>query len=77
MLLPFFCDLRKPFDTVNHDLLPKKLNKLALQSNNSKMVSKIAGRKQFVTIDGRYSNLIDIILGVPQGSVLGPLHCSF
>ena len=33
----------------------------------------LSNRKQFVFIDGNSSSLLDILLGVPQGSILGPL----
>ncbi len=33
----------------------------------------MSDRKQFVTIDNNLSDLLNIILGVPQGSILGPL----
>lgn len=33
----------------------------------------LTDRKQFVFVDGKCSPLLDILLGVPQGSILGPL----
>ena len=30
-------------------------------------------RKQSVVVDGKQSNLVDVVSGVPQGTVLGPL----
>ena len=33
----------------------------------------MAGRKQFVNVGDSNSSLLDILIGVPQGSILGPL----
>ena len=33
----------------------------------------IKNRKQSVVVDGNQSSLIDVVSGVPQGTVLGPL----
>ena len=33
----------------------------------------IKNRKQSVVVDGKQSSLIDVVSGVPQGTVLGPL----
>jgi hypothetical protein len=33
----------------------------------------LSGRKQFVTINGQNSSLKEVLLGVPQGSILGPI----
>jgi hypothetical protein len=33
----------------------------------------LLNRKQFVHLNGKSSNLLDILLGVPQGSILGPI----
>ena len=36
--------------------------------------SYLSDRKQYVDINGKSSDLLDITCGVPQGSVLGPLQ---
>jgi Reverse transcriptase (RNA-dependent DNA polymerase) len=72
--IAIFCDLRKAFDTVNHKILLKKLHKIGVRGIELKWFeSYLSNRKQFVHINGKNSALINILLGVPQGSILGPL----
>jgi hypothetical protein len=72
--IAIFCDLRKAFDTVNHDILIKKLFHLGIRGVELDLFkSYLSNRKQFVHINGTNSSLLSIILGVPQGSILGPL----
>ena len=69
-----FVDLEKAFDTVNHQLLCKKLESYGLRGNvNMLMNSYLKDRKQFVSINGFDSETKSISCGVPQGSSLGPL----
>jgi hypothetical protein len=69
-----FCDLRKAFDTCDIAILLKKLSKLGiLGSELAWFKSYLTDRKQFVSIDDSISDLLSILIGVPQGSILGPL----
>jgi hypothetical protein len=69
-----FCDLRKAFDCCNHDILLKKLKKLGLCNLTLKWFeSYLRNRQQFVCINSINSSICNINIGVPQGSILGPL----
>ena len=68
-----FIDLKKAFDTVDHRILIKKLEHYGVRGAASDWLkSYLSNRKQFVNIDGCSSELLDVICGVPQGSILGP-----
>jgi hypothetical protein len=72
--LAIFCDLRKAFDTCNHEILIKKLRKIGITNNELNwFVSYLSGRMQFVYLNGTESDKLEIRKGVPQGSILGPL----
>ena len=75
MCLSVFLDISKAFDTINHEILMSKLvhygvRGTALNWFNSYLNSN---RKQYVSYKGTKSDLYNVTLGVPQGSVLGPL----
>ena len=68
-----FIDLKKAFDTIDHKLLLQKLEFYGVRgAANDWVKSYLSCRKQFVQVDEHASKLLDIICGVPQGSVLGP-----
>ena len=69
-----YLDLSKAFDTVDHNILLNKLEFYGIRGTaNSWFKSYLQNRKQFVYINDKKSELCDINMGVPQGSVLGPL----
>ncbi len=74
-----FLDLRKAFDTVNHDLLLKKLHDIGVRGIElAWFKSYLSDRKQSTAYQGTLSAYEDITIGVPQGSILGPLlFCIF
>ena len=65
-------DLRKAFDTVNHDIMIEKLRAFGIGSTDW-FQSYLSGRQQTVDVNGKCSAFLDISCGVPQGSILGPL----
>lgn len=69
-----FLDLSKAFDTVNHDIIIKKLEHCGIRGIvKNWFVSYLSNRKQFVSILAVLNQTNSIPCGVPQGSVLGPL----
>uniref|UniRef100_A0A3Q3KL62 Reverse transcriptase domain-containing protein n=1 Tax=Monopterus albus TaxID=43700 RepID=A0A3Q3KL62_MONAL len=68
-----FIDLKKAFDTVNHELLMDKLDKYGIRGMVGKWIrSYLTQRRQFVRLGEYQSSELNIVCGVPQGSVLGP-----
>ena len=67
-------DLSKAFDCMNHGLLLAKLFSYGFSKNAIRMVhSYLVNRWQRVKINNSFSSWFELLLGVPQGSVLGPL----
>ena len=72
--LGIFLDLKKAFDTVNFDILLKKMEHYVFRGISQQwFINYLNGRTQFVTINGSKSSPQTLLCGVPLGSVLGPL----
>lgn len=72
--LAVFLDLAKAFDTVPHNLLLEVLNNYGVRGSVLDVfASYLGGRKQRVKIDNTLSEAQDVKIGVPQGTVLGPI----
>ena len=67
-------DLSKAFDCMNHELLLAKLDAYGFGKNSIQLIhSYLNNRWQRVKINNSFSSWTELLLGVPQGSVLGPL----
>ena len=72
--IALFCDLSKAFDTLDHNILFKKLSYYGFSDIPCRWFSSyLSNRKQYVVLDDVSSSLKEITTGVPQGSILGPL----
>ena len=59
---------------VNHKLLLRKLELYGFdQETLFWITSYLSNRKQCVSIDGALSQFLNVTIGVPQGSILGPM----
>ena len=67
-------DLSKAFDCLDHDLLLAKLDAYGFSRNALILIcSYLSDRRQRVKVNGTFSTWCYSKIGVPQGSVLGPL----
>ena len=72
--LGIFVDLMKAFDTIDHGILLRKVEYMDVRGIALKWVAScINNRKQYVSLLTENSLYADVVCGVPQGSILGPL----
>ena len=68
-----FIDLKKAFDTVNHEILLEKIKTYGIRGKALELLqSYLLNRKQYVVYNGKASCYLNIKCEVPQGSILGP-----
>ena len=73
-VITLFIDLKKAYDTVNHNILLEKLESYGIRGIALKWFENyLNGRKQKVKIGSLFSEWQNVNIGVPQGSVLGSL----
>ena len=70
-----YFDFAKAFDSVNHDLILKKLKDYyGIEGRLLKFIKNyLCGRTQRVVIENCQSSSKPVLSGVPQGSILGPI----
>ena len=67
-------DLSKAFDTIDHGLLIAKLHAYGFSRSSLKLVKNdLSDRWQRTKVNSSFSSWSELLQGVPQGSVLGPI----
>lgn len=69
-----FLDIKKAFDTVNHEILLEKLNHYGITGTVLLwFINYLTGRYQCTKMGNKVSSVLLVLCGVPQGSLLGPI----
>ena len=69
-----YLDLSKAFDCVDHEILLHKLHHYGIRGSMHRWIRDyLSNRKQFTYVNDTASSSQTVNIGVPQGSVLGPL----
>ena len=72
--LSVFLDLTKAFDCVDHEILAIKLKYFGINNvSHEWLVDYLSNRKHYVKYQGCVSDERTVNIGVPQGSILGPI----
>ena len=67
-----FLDVRKAFDSLDHDILLNNIGKLGFGDNIFSWFESYLDRVQIIRHAGNESAKLKTITGIPQGSILGP-----
>lgn len=71
--IAIFLDFSKAFDTVNKDIMIRKLDRLGFRNNIGNFFdSYLSNRKMYVSVNGFDSTIRTTNIGLPQGSVSSP-----
>lgn len=73
--ISIFLDLSKAFDTLEHRVLLEKLKFYGIHNTPLRLLENYLSKNrfQYVNYHGHHSSLLPLSIGVPQGSILGPL----
>ena len=72
--IAIFMDLSKAFDSVDHNILLSKLKRYGIYETALQWInSYLSDREHFVSWNQSHSPLLNLNIGVTQGSILGPL----
>ena len=67
-------DLAKAFDCISHNLFIAKLNAYGFDQNLINVIFNVFfGRSQKIKVGSSFSDLLDILYGIPRGSILDSL----
>ena len=67
-------DFSATFDRVNHQGILYRLCSVGVGGHVLSILTQfLSNRSQYVMVDGCRSKLVDVVSGVPQGSLFGPL----
>ena len=73
-MVGIFLDFSRAFDTISHKILLRKLIYYGIRGTAFGLLkSYLEGRKQYVCYNACASGHVEIDIGIPQGSILGPL----
>ena len=73
-----FLDLHKAFDTINQDILSKKLERYGMGSPVLNLLRNyLTDKTQMCSVNGVLSGSKTVSCVVPQGSILSPLYKRF
>ena len=69
-----FLDLAKAFDTIDHEILFKKMELYGIRGITLQLFnSYLSNQKMFTLVNGISSKMNDVTCGIPQGCTLSPL----
>ena len=69
-----YLDFRKAFDTVSHRKLLERMRQYGFNGKIYGWIKEfLSSRQMRVLVNGKFSKWLEVLSGIPQGSVIGPL----